>query len=63
MTINLPDEFVEKIRRHVKEHDRHSSVEEFITDTVNLRMEIFPWFVQDICVHNENCMHWKSVGD
>jgi len=61
MKIDLSDEFLERTRKYIKGREPYVSVEAFIEDTVDLRMENYPWFVGDICVHNENCMHWKSV--
>jgi hypothetical protein len=63
MKIELPDEFLEQARTYIKERECYSSIEAFIEDTVYYRMEAYPWFTGDICVHNENCMHWKSVED
>ena len=63
MTINLSDEFIERVSEYIKKRECYTTVEAFIEDTVDLRMENYPWFTGDICVHNENCMHWKSVED
>ena len=63
MTINLSDEFIERVSKYIKKRECYATVEAFIEDAAVLRMENYPWFTGDICVHNENCMHWKSVED
>ena len=62
MIIDLSDEFLKRVKEHLKEREGYTSVEAFIEDAVDSRMEVYPWFTGDICVHNENCMHWKSVA-
>ena len=61
MKIDLPDEFLERVKKHNKEHEGYATAEAFIESAVNSTMEAYPWFTGDICVHNENCMHCKSV--
>ena len=63
MQINLSDEFFKRAKEHNEKNELYATVEAFIEDTVDSRIENYPWFFGDICVHNENCMHWKSVED
>jgi len=63
MEIYLPDGLIEKVREHLKNNGYCQPVDTFIEEAVDLCIESYPWFTGDICVHNENCMHWKSVEE
>jgi hypothetical protein len=63
MELNLSEDFIKRIKKHIETEEPFATVEAFIEDTVDSRIENYPWFFGDICVHNEQCMHWKSVGD
>jgi len=63
MEINLPDGLIERVSKHLKEIGWSVPIDAFIEETVDLRIESYPWGTGDICVHNEQCMHWKSVKD
>ena len=61
MKIELSDKLIEKAREHLKGHGYQQPIEVFIEEAVFFRIESYPWFMSDICVHNEECMHSKSV--
>jgi len=63
MEIYLPDELFERVKKHLKEIKCCQPIDTFIEEAVEHSIESYPWFTGDICVHNENCMHWKSVED
>jgi hypothetical protein len=63
MQITLSEELVKRIREHIEKVEPYRTVEVFIEDTVDYRIETYPWFTGDICVHNDECMHCKSVED
>ena len=63
MKIELSNEFIERVRAHLKMLGYGQSVEAFIEEAADHCIESYPWFIGDICVHNEECMHWKSLGD
>jgi hypothetical protein len=61
--ITLPEELLKRIREYIEKEEPYRTVEAFIEATVDYRIENYPWFTGDICVHNEECMHWKSVEE
>ncbi|MDR2942956.1 MAG: hypothetical protein LBV17_10235 [Treponema sp.] len=61
MQITLSDEHLKRIKEHIETKEPFATVEAFIEDTVSHRIENYPWFFDDICVHNDECMHSKSV--
>ena len=61
MNIYLPTNLVEKIREHLKKTKCNLPIEVFIEEAVEMRIESYPWFTDDICVHSNECMHRKSV--
>jgi len=63
MKITLSDGFIKRLRKHLNKIGRATPIEMFIEETVDLNIEAYPWGMGDICVHNEECMHWKSVED
>jgi len=63
MQINLSDEFLQRVKEHIKNKEPYATVEAFIVDAVDSRIENHPWFLGDICVHNGECMHWKTVEE
>jgi len=63
MQIYLPDELSERLKEHLKKIGCCQPIDMFIEECVDLCIESYPWFTGDICVHNEQCMHWKSVED
>jgi len=63
MIINLPDEFIERAKEHIRKNELYATVEAFIKDAVTEWIENYPWCHGDICVHFDECMHRKSVED
>jgi len=63
MEIYLPDELVERLREHLKKNGYCLPVDTFIEEAIDYRIESHPWGFGDICVHNQECMHWKTVGE
>ncbi|MDR0322347.1 MAG: ribbon-helix-helix domain-containing protein [Treponema sp.] len=63
MKINLSDELIERVEKHLKETGSPQSIEALIEEAADQYVESYPWFVGDICVHNDECMHHKSVED
>jgi len=63
MEIYLPDELIERVREHLKKNGYGLPLDIFIEEAVDSCIENYPWGLGDICVHNGECMHWKSVED
>jgi len=63
MEINLPDELIERAKEHLKNNGYCQPIDVFIEEAVDSRIESYPWFMSDICVHFEECMHRKSVEE
>jgi hypothetical protein len=63
MQIYLPDDLIERVREHFKKTGWSQPVEMFIEEAVDLSIENYPWSFGDICVHNDECMHWKTVEE
>ena len=63
MQINLSDEFFQRAKEHIETKEPYATVEAFIEDAVDSSIESYPRGLGDICVHNGDCMHRKSVED
>ena len=61
MKIELPDELIKRVKKHLRKQKLWQTVPSFIEEAVDLHLESYPWFAGDICVHSEKCMHHKSV--
>jgi hypothetical protein len=64
MQINVTDEFVERMKKYLREEGRYlMPLEGFIEECVDLLIESNPFGIGDICAHCDECMHHKSVED
>ena len=63
MEINVSGEFFKRAKEYIETKEPYATVEAFIENAVDAHMECYPWGLGDICVHNEECMHWKTVED
>jgi hypothetical protein len=63
MDIYLPDELIERVREHLKKTGLCQPIDFFIGEAVDLCIENYPWSFGDVCVHNDECMHCKTVEE
>jgi len=63
MELNLSEDFLKRVKEHIEKEEPFVSVEAFIEDTIYHRIENYPWSYGDICVHNDECMHCKTVDE
>jgi hypothetical protein len=61
MELYFSEDFIKRVRDYLGKNEPFATVEAFIEDAVDSRIENYPWVMGDICVHNGQCMHWKSV--
>jgi hypothetical protein len=63
MKIDLSDDFMKRLAAYNEEHEGRISLSALIEDVVDHCIESWPWYTGDICVHNEQCMYWKSAEE
>jgi hypothetical protein len=60
--IDLPDDFAENLKEFMRGCNvRRLTIEAFVEGIVRAFMESWPWDAGDICVHRDECMHYKGV--
>ena len=63
MELNLSEDFLKRAKEYIETKEPFVSVEALIENVVDSYIENYPWSFGDICVHNDECMHSKSVDD
>lgn len=61
--INISDELFERIKEYQKKSEDFRLADFIVEDAVNSYVDHWPWGHGDICVHNDECMHHKSVAE
>jgi len=62
MNINLSDDLVKRLQVFSDECEGGRSIASLIEDVMDNYMDKYPWnSLADVCVHSEDCMHWKGV--